>query len=466
LVDVRRADAAYKPFAAFADWSKDLTVDRSRLDRYSAQLEALKTETARSPALLARSLEIVKRAAALDTGAIEGLYETDRGFTFTVAMEAAYWQSALQEKGPAVPALFASQLGAYDFVLDLATQRTPIAEAWIRTLHERLCSAQETYKVWTEIGPEDQPLPKGQYKHHPNHVLRRDDKMHAYAPVEMTPPEMHRFSEELRSADFATAHPALQAAYSHYAFVVVHPFADGNGRVARALASVFTYRAYSIPLLVLSDSRKGYLSALEAADAGDAQPFVGFIVERILDGIRMAEDSLRTATRQTPEEALAALRELYVTRGGYSQQEVNDGGEKLLALFQQEVEQRTGGMSVEGVVGIVVESGRGRRHSVTNPAYRAPGDHPGHVTVKARTVPPVSAAAEHTFVVEVPKDCGNEDDVVLIDLAGADRFEARLSELLPVPSVGVQLRVRLFVDRMLATILEQVRADAARQMNR
>jgi Fic family protein len=53
---------------------------------------------------------------------------------------------------------------------------------------------------------------------------------------------------------------------AHYAFVAIHPFADGNGRVARALASVFTYRAYSVPVLILAESRNDYLTNLEAAD--------------------------------------------------------------------------------------------------------------------------------------------------------------------------------------------------------
>ena len=122
---VRRADAAYKPFPSFSEWSSMCLLDTTRWDRYTAELNELRKT---SPDLLPKALEIVKRAAALDTGAIEGLYETDRGFTFTVATEAAYWQAALQQKGANVPALFKSQLDAYDYVVDFATQQVPIAE--------------------------------------------------------------------------------------------------------------------------------------------------------------------------------------------------------------------------------------------------------------------------------------------------------------------------------------------------
>lgn len=38
-------------------------------------------------------------------------------------------------------------------------------------------------------------------------------------------------------------HPILKAAIAHYRFVVVHPFMDGNGRAARALATLILYQA-------------------------------------------------------------------------------------------------------------------------------------------------------------------------------------------------------------------------------
>src|SRR5262249_36629155 len=152
--------------------------------------------------------------------------------------EAAYWEAALQTKGFKAAALIDSQLHAYDFVLDFATTRVPIAEAWLRTLHSEICSAQDTYEVWTAAGPQEQALPKGQYKAVPNHVLLSDGEVHSYAPVDMTGPEMQRFCDELRSAEFEQAHPVQQASYAHYALTAIHPFSDGNGRVARALASV------------------------------------------------------------------------------------------------------------------------------------------------------------------------------------------------------------------------------------
>ncbi len=73
----------------FAEWASSTSADTVRWDRYNAALQKGPDRFYRA---LKRAREVVKRAAALDTGAIEGLYEVDRGFTFTVAFETAAWE--------------------------------------------------------------------------------------------------------------------------------------------------------------------------------------------------------------------------------------------------------------------------------------------------------------------------------------------------------------------------------------
>ena len=257
--DIRAIDASYQPFPSFDAWSKH-PVNLTRWNRYTRQLKQRRTTA--SPELLKKANDLVRRAAAVDTGAIEGLYEVDRGFTFTIATQAAFWETALAEKGEEARGYIEAQLEAYEYILDLATEETPISEASIRSLHEIMCRSQETYAAITEIGPQQVQLKKGEYKSFPNHVRGRSGDIHAYAPADITPSEMYRFIQELRSESFVNAHPAPQASYAHYAFVIIHPFADGNGRVARALSSVFTYRAQSVPLLILFERRNEYIDAL------------------------------------------------------------------------------------------------------------------------------------------------------------------------------------------------------------
>lgn len=219
-IDLRAVDSAYKPFPAFEEWLA-FKVDSVRWQRYTTELEQ-RRKTA-SPEVLEKAQNIVRRAAAVDTGALEGLYEVDRGFTFTVATEAAFWQVRIDEKGEQVRGHIEAQLEAYEYILNLATGETPISEASIRSLHEIICRNQENYMAVTEIGPQPIRLRKGAYKTSPNHVRDRNGNIHAYAPVDVTSSEMHRLCQELRSDTFAGAHPALQAAYAHYSFVLIHP---------------------------------------------------------------------------------------------------------------------------------------------------------------------------------------------------------------------------------------------------
>jgi Fic family protein len=459
VIDPRKADALYKPFLPFSDWA-GCSVDTVRFERYSAELNKLKEE---SEDALERALEIVKRAAAVDTGAIEGLYETDRGFTFTVAVQAAHWEAALAEKGPKVRPLFDSQLKAYDYVLDFATKRIPVAEAWIRELHAVVCESQDTYEVYTAIGKQYQPLPKGEYKHNPNHVLQRDGSIHSWAPVDLTPAEMHRLCEELRTEAFNAAHPIMQSAYAHYAFVSVHPFADGNGRVARALASVFTYRAESIPLLILKGDVE-YLLALEAADSGDLQRFVDFIFEKAIDTIRLTEESFKAAKAPSLEAALNELTGLYLrekTEAG-SRDFADEIATRLFNAFRDRLNERLNSVDLPNVVTIgSVLSGSG---APLRTKYHVLGNKAGGFAFSSAE--PFPAQVHRSFQVEVPDDAKSAETILIRCPQSDDVFEAAVSEFSPEPSASLRMRLSVWSDKLIAEALNELSTRAAALPNR
>lgn len=458
LIDPRQADVAYRSFPAFEAWAR-CEIDTSRWDFYSAQLNERGKLSAE---MLERSKEIVRRAAAIDTGALEGLYEVDRGFTFTVATQTAMWEAMMDGKGPEVRALIESQLKAYEYVLSLATQKEPISEAAIRALHEQVCDAQDTYTAYTEIGIQELRLPKGQYKSLPNHVLGRDGQVHSYAPVGLTPMEMHKLCLELRSDAFLAAHPVLQASYAHYAFVLIHPFADGNGRVARALASVYTYRSHSIPLLILNENKDEYLTSLSVADHGEYQQFVNFILERALDGIRIVDESVRAAGGPSIEEEAAKLRQLYVTKGGYSQNEIDAAGFELLHLWQTEIRDQLERMQISDVASfrVLKEVFNG---PVASQAYRLTSQRDNNaVSVLITSIPPALAQFKMVYVVEVPKDCGKWDDLLLRNLDLDFTFTARMTELVPNPTAALRVRLSIAVQRNLSEAFRHLQIRAAK----
>lgn len=99
-------------------------------------------------------------------------------------------------------------------------------------------------------------------------------------PFEGPPPErvgndMAQFCRWLVNEDRAPQEPWLQSALAHLWFVTIHPFEDGNGRMARVIAEYFLARAdqsaeryYSVSW-ALNSRRKDYYAALEAAQKGN-----------------------------------------------------------------------------------------------------------------------------------------------------------------------------------------------------
>jgi Fic family protein len=448
-------DAAYKPFPSFEEWSKDRELDTVRWDRYKASFESHQNL---SKDVLDRAKEIAKRAAAIDTGALEGLYEADKGFTFTVALETAAWEVEMAERGEQVRPLFEAQLHAYDFVLDLATKAEQITEASIRTLQEVVCAAQSTYRVVTAIGFQEQPLPKGRYKSLANHVRTRKGTNHSYAPVDITPSEMDRLVRELRSEQFLFAHPVRQAAYAHYALVCIHPFADGNGRVARALASTFTYRAISMPIVILTEHKEDYLGALELADSGAFNAFEDFMMLRALDTIQLVDESVRSASSPQIVNFTEELNSLYFTRGGYTLEQVDAFGQSLIQFMAEQFKSTLRESSSQQTTGEASLITGGQQQPP--PMNRSPRIATNTLRLMMSSNAPIQASVGRTFHLSVPKNAGGDDDVLLTQHPQGETFAVRIDDLTPRISGVIQIRAKMFCGRIVADMQAQLLSQA------
>ena len=76
------------------------------------------------------------------------------------------------------------------------------------------------------------------------------------------------------------------ASVTHYKFVAIHPFYDGNGRTARLLMNLILMQKGYPPVVVLRNDRKRYYNALQKADKGDHKSFIllmAISIERALD---------------------------------------------------------------------------------------------------------------------------------------------------------------------------------------
>ncbi|MCK6524703.1 Fic family protein, partial [Myxococcota bacterium] len=156
----------------------------------------------------------------------------------------------------------------------------PLSVDRIRELHLRVTRDQRTVMGLSAEGrPIYLPMPHGVFKDRPNNPRRPDGRVHEYCPPERVADEMDRLLVILEEAP---DDPIVRAAWLHHGLSCVHPFADGNGRLARTLASAPLVAAGLPPLEVADEDREGrYLPALRAADAGDLGPFVGFIEAQV-----------------------------------------------------------------------------------------------------------------------------------------------------------------------------------------
>lgn len=70
----------------------------------------------------------------------------------------------------------------------------------------------------------------------------------------------------------------------HIGFELIHPFADGNGRVGRLLMTYQAIKNNYIPPLILNDNRLSYLESL--SDADKLEQFLSMSIQNSVDLVR------------------------------------------------------------------------------------------------------------------------------------------------------------------------------------
>lgn len=116
--------------------------------------------------------------------------------------------------------------GAYDFIKGLKHKRGYLVlnEEFIRNTHSLITKGIEG--EWSN---------PGRYR---SHIVKVGDESHGGV---YTPPKclqdirtlMRVFCEWINSKELVDLYPPIRAALAHYYFGLIHPFGDGNGRVAR-----------------------------------------------------------------------------------------------------------------------------------------------------------------------------------------------------------------------------------------
>ena len=139
----------------------------------------------------------------------------------------------------------------------LIADSRPLTETDLHALHTAIQTSVEV----------DYLKPIGAWKREPNSTLAKQGGKtvinDTYATPEQVPALMSEWLSGFAMRRIDPAVTALEAyVWSHATLVRIHPYADGNGRLARLVANIPVIEKGNLPILVPAEQRLDYIESL------------------------------------------------------------------------------------------------------------------------------------------------------------------------------------------------------------
>ena len=197
---------------------------------------------------------------------------------------------------------------AIEWILDVVKGERPLTESFIRQFHKILL--KEPYEA-DAITPDGRPTKKmiqvGEYKSSPNHVKTKTGEIFYFASVEETPALMKELIDWYRSKK-DELNPIILASEFHYRFIRIHPFDDGNGRVARLIMNFILIDNDYPPVIIKTEDKENYFSVLRQADSGAIEPFLTYIAENLVASLKLMISGAKGEDIYDAKDALKEFR--------------------------------------------------------------------------------------------------------------------------------------------------------------
>lgn len=447
----------YIAFLGFKEW-EDIKVDA---EKWAFVIEATQRWLT-EPEATSKAVEWVQRKTSLQLSEINSIYKLTASLAVAVVMDLDAVEDITKlNEGliSNIEGLIKAQVELYESLTDFAGNGRPLVPADIRYLHTLICLAQEYYRARTLIGEQKISIPKGEYKQLPNDVKQQDGTAHFYAPPNETSYEIRRLCDELQSQSFVNAHPILQAAYVHHAFVTIHPFADGNGRTARALSSIYLFRGCGLPFLFSAEHRTEYLKALTEADRINLSRLVRFFLERTVDTAKLMDQVISAVQPPSIEAIKSNLSKLF--------QQANPFGKDDIRMAASTLAQRFTDVLEEFLKAFTVDIG-GKYRLERNPPHRGVVQLDENKKVRylsnnyrdLRVVEfslaskaPALTSVHYIFQVEIPIRSSTEDEIVLINSRlQAPILTVRVADVLPHIAKSTEQLIEISVSNVMREI--------------
>ncbi len=153
----------------------------------------------------------------------------------------------------------------FDLILRMAEDRVPVSHVTVQKIHEVVT-----------LG----------ILEHPGCYRTKNVRISGAA---RSPPDWHSVVRDLdllfAGLSTHTEDVIRTSAVLHHRFVAIHPFIDGNGRVARLLSNQYLVREGYPPLVLEKERRMQYYQSLRQADLGNPDPFLLFIAHAENDAL-------------------------------------------------------------------------------------------------------------------------------------------------------------------------------------
>ena len=229
---------------------------------------------------------------------------------------------------------------ALNWIIELVKDETELTEVFIRQLHQLLLKESYEVETQTQNGKSTKRrIEVGKYKTQPNHVITQTGETFYFAAPEETPAKMQELVEWFRKEkENPDTNPIVLAALFHYKFIRIHPFDDGNGRVARILMNFILMQYGFPPVIIKTNDKENYFSVLQQADAGIFEPFIEYIADNLIRSLEIMIKGAKGESIEEPEDLdkELALLESELKSTGLSIEKVKSK-EILIILFKESI---------------------------------------------------------------------------------------------------------------------------------
>ena len=127
---------------------------------------------------------------------------------------------------------------------------------------------------------------------------------------------------------------------AHYKLVTIHPWADGNGRMARLVMNMLQFEFGLIPVIILKEDKEDYIKALvETRENDDPEIFRNFMTNTMVRNLAHDIEAYSKSLEETPKSREKTTK---------SREKTTKSREKIIALIRKD-----GSLSAAGIAGII-----------------------------------------------------------------------------------------------------------------